>query len=189
MWLVGVVLACAAAAQQSPLTDGLTPYQFTFSNRDADLYAFVNEADLQKISIPVVIDEPWNKRVLTTTVQRSFIAEMSEELSATRKARLKREWEAAGGVEVRDRSGNPYWVLESDVRKQARMEQMTAEAFPQVVEAKPVDASPAGELHEGGANGPGFIRLWGMHIAVAAGALALMGLAAWFTFRRSWSPA
>ncbi len=190
MFIAGVLLVCAATSQQSPSVDGLTPYQFTFKNGDPDLYAFVDEADLANIAaIPVVIDEPWNKRVLTMTLQRSFIAEMSEELSATRRARLKAEWERAGGVERKDRAGNPYWVLQSDLDKDARAARLVSTAFPKVVEAEPIDAPPAGELQEGGANGPGFVRLWGLHVAIVLGALALMGGVAWFTFRRPWSPA
>jgi hypothetical protein len=188
MWIALTLTVSAALAQQSPLAEGLVPYQFTFKNGDPTLYALVDEADLDNVSIPVVIDEPWNKRVYTMTLQKTFIDEKSPELSTPRRDRLRREWEAAGGVEVKDRHGDPYWVLQSDFDKQSRADRLSAAAFPQLVEAEPVVGVSGDDLREGGATGPGFVKMWGAHGAVIGGALALAGAVAWALFRRSWSP-
>lgn len=188
MWVVWTLAACVAVAQQSPSADGLVPYQFTFKNGDPILYAFVNEADLEKISIPVVIDKPWIKNWEPRNLQRILIDEMGPEIPASRKDRLRREWEAVGGIEVKDREGRPYWVLQSDLDKQTRAQRMSDAAFSRVVQAEPVTGVSGEDMQEGGATGPGFLNLWGAHLAVIAGGLVLAGAVAWLTLRRSWSP-
>lgn len=186
--MVGVSLILVAAfAQQSPEIEGMAPYMFRFNTGREDLYAYIRPDDLDRVAIPVVIDEPWNKRVVRDTIQRSYIEAMEpDDLSALREGRREAAWTAAGGEEIQDRSGKSYWVLKSDREKQRRMEAMVASAFPAPIEAPP-DAEIAGEMKEGAAKGPGFLRLWGMHAAIAGAALAAAGAVVWWTFRRSWS--
>jgi hypothetical protein len=78
--------------------------------------------------------------------------------------------------------------LKSDFDKAAAAERMVAEAFTQAVEMTSLDSAPPGDLQAGEANGPGFLKLWGLHATIAAGALALIGAVAWLALKRSWSP-
>ncbi len=186
--MIAATLALAAAlTQHSPAVDGMVPYMFTFKNGDPVLYAYVDPAHLDRVSIPVRIDEPWNKSTFDMNLQKSFIADSSEELSSTREARLKRAWEAAGGQEITDRSGNKYWVLKSDLDKRQRAESMIATAFPERVE-EAVEPSSAGEMKEGAAPGPGFLALWGGHVAVIFGGVLAAAGVVWWAVRRPWAP-
>ena len=185
---MALTIAACAFGQQSPLAEGLVPYQFTFTNGEPTLYALVNEEDLDGVAIPVLVDEPWYKRAYYRTLQKQYVADKGPELSAPRGERLRRAWEAAGGVQLRDRNNKPYWVLQADVDKQTRASALVASAFPAPVEAEPVSEGVAQGLEEGSARGPGFVRLWWPHAAMLGGAVALIGALAWLTFRRSWSP-
>jgi hypothetical protein len=179
-------LVVAMFAQQSPVVTGMTPYVFSFRTNRPDLYAFVHPEDLDRVAIPVVIDEPWNKRVVYDTVQRTLVENMAPELSSLRRERLKKAWMAAGAEQIQDRSGKPYWVLTSDLRKRERAGQMLASAFPPVQEPED-EAAPTREMKTGVAAGPGFVKLWGAHIAIAAGALLCAGAVLWRTLKRPWS--
>lgn len=190
MWTATLLLVAASFGQSSPEAEGLKPYVFTFKNGDDPLYALVDEGQLRNVSFDVLIDTPWNKQSPWEwrKLQRSIVGEMSPDEPIPLAERTKQAWIRAGGVQITDRDGRPYWVLKSDQAKQQRASEFEQRAFSKAVPAAAEVAPRAGEMKDAGAEGPGVLRLWGAHAAVIGAAVLLAGAVLWGAFRKSWSP-
>jgi hypothetical protein len=189
MTALALCVSCGLLAQQSPEAEGLTPYVFTFNNGEEPLYALVNEEDLGKVSFNVLIDEPWNKTAYWRLLQSTFVAGKSPDEPVVRRERINAAWRAAGGVQVTDRNGNPYPVLQTDRDLAQRAAAIVDAAFPATAAAVdgPPPLEPGHTSEDEPAAGPGMLLLWGPHALVAAGTVLLAAVVLWLTFRRSWA--
>lgn len=185
MPLVLSIVTILLLGQLDAGTAGMEPYVFVERGEEAGrLYALVEPEDLKRTVNPfivVILDEPWlpiEQRRLN--LRRSNFEDFYPEVSSTRKARIRKGWEAHGGVEVDTREGR-VWVHGEEAEFARRAEEMAAAARGgETVVSSPAPGS-AGDV----AREPlGFWMEWGVHAAIIAGAALLAAVVIWATLVR-----
>jgi len=184
--MVSLIVIVAAVAQHAPEAEGLTAYEFTLRNGEL-VYAYADPRAIDNVRFEIVYDLPWEKRAAFDSLQKINVVEAVPEGIAAREGRERRAWEDAGGVQVRDRAGQRYWVLASDKEKAESAQAFYAAAFP-VRAAAANDADLPVELKDSGVSGPGFLQVWGWHVAIVSGVIAVGGAILWWAVRKPWAP-
>ncbi len=173
-------MICIAVLGQGQSADaGLSPYMLRLTTEEEPVYVLVDQATLRDedvVKIPVILDEPWRgpPEERREYIQRQWIIESASQESAPRRARLQRGWKAAGGIQISTPSGR-RWVLEEEYEWAQKASALADAAFTEEVPGETAEnARPSSQ--ERATAGPPFWRIWGPHIAIAAGALALCAL-------------
>jgi hypothetical protein len=130
------------------------------------------------------LDAPWDgNKAVPIDVGNVDRANSLRERASEWRQRHETNWKERGYVDL-DETEAYYWVPKSEIELAARAREMSAVA-PEIVSALPLTASEDAQTDStaAGPNRPGFLSLWGPHIAVVAAALVLSGAAVWFFLR------
>jgi hypothetical protein len=132
-------------------------------------------------SIEVTLDAPWDPP-RTEVITRNKIVDSREMGRNETKARLKREWESRGGVQLDPPNG--IWVHAEELALAERAMNRNKPAQPEAnvlaeETGKAVIDSPESELS--------FFQAWGYHAGVAmVGLFLLGGILTWWLKRADW---
>ncbi|PCJ57734.1 MAG: hypothetical protein COA73_10445 [Candidatus Hydrogenedentota bacterium] len=170
------------------MSSGRVPYEILMKDGER-IFAFVRQSDLngKRYDIPIELDAPWLR---PSERERELVLkdidEYEPEMAALRNTRLKKGWESHGGVQIATSQGM-QWVLRSEKVLADRADEM---AVGSIVEGVPMDS--AGQLllenNHQEVMSPGFLRSWGVHIAVGGVSILGAGLLAWWGFfRKDWA--
>ncbi len=138
------------------------------SNREylSDSYDF----STAKKQFEVVPDTPWKASRSKTRKVLLSSTDVRIETSLMRRERLRRGWEEAGCQFVATPSGERP-IRKKEIAAARRAREMAADLQAMYAEGPGLGASTTQHAE---ANTPGFVRQWGMHIAVVVVALAML---------------
>lgn len=165
--------------------DNLVPYVFELKSGKA-LHGNVNPDELNRISVDVFVEEPWDRVSKTERLYKRDYVDAYPESEVSRKVRIDGKWEESGkGVKVETATGM-QWVFKTDLalaqRALAADTSEPAETFASTQVVESVDATPMEPTTSGG------IGQWWLHGLIVLGTAFLGALIVWFGFiRRSWS--
>lgn len=178
--LIAGILIAVAALSQTPGKAEATTWVITLADGDVT-HVIATEDQFNLTSMKVPVDEPWRRLAgedVFITIRPSEIkGERYREPSSARRDRIRKGWEANGGVEVETPNG-PGWVLkdEYELSQEAR-------------HRAGVDSlAPGDDPVENGADvlgpvstvdPPGFLAQWGAHLGIAFAAVGLSILVVW----------
>lgn len=178
--LVGVCFGQVVGISETIPPDDQLPIKFMMQDGSSFVGVPASENWESARNINVRLDQPWagspNERVDVGAVDR---ANSLRERPSEWRQRHERNWTERGYVDLDD-SDAYYWVPKSELALAQRARDMAA-VEPEIVGAAPAGATGAERASNvTPAERVGFFALWGTHIAVVAGALALMAAAVWF---------
>lgn len=176
-------ICIAVLGQWDPEAEGWKPYILQLSTEDEPVRVLVDEEALEEalvdkdvVKFTAVRDEPWlgppEERQMD--IQRQFVVDWAPEDSIPRQSRLEQGWKAAGGIQLSTPSGT-RWVLERDYQWSQKAKNLADAAFTREIAAVPVEAR-GGPTEARATAGPPFWKVWGPHVGILAGALALCGI-------------
>ena len=175
-FLVAIPIFVAAQTSRMPVEE--VTYVIYLESPPERIYGFVGEDEWDKPSLTVKIDEPWNGSE-ERRLRSSRITSKDKESRRARERRISKGWEENGGVEVETENGT-RWVHKAEYELATRAREMAGviDAGPssetdRAVEAGQSESPPATDAT------PGFLELWGKHLAVIAAAAALSALVVW----------
>lgn len=156
------------------------PFVITLKDSGEKVYGFVDPSEFEGArsrSLLVILDEPWNgspkRQIRLIKVERHY-----REPKIERATRIEKGWREHGGVQVETENGLK-WVSRDDAdlarraRQLAGVDRQADRADSEVIENGTVEVPVATAPSR-----PGFLRLWGKHLAVTALAAALTALVA-----------
>jgi hypothetical protein len=170
-------------AQLQPSSSFGEPFVFDMTD-GTRIHALAQKSDVEnerQVQIEVRIEEPWKRFAENRTLRRKDIDFAAPEAPATYNIRVKKEWEAHGGVLIETGSGES-WVLQSELDLAQRSIDLSTPEI--TTEAAPVPVPSVVQRRES----VGFVAQWWMHGTLGLGMLVLISGVFWWGFlKKSWS--
>ena len=162
------LLIATLFAQADPSRADLVPYILRLKNDPELHHVLVDPSKIRGLSFDALVDELWAGEQWLQ-IQSVRGEEIQPEDAAVRKRRIEKGWKEHGGTQVTTRNGEMIWVLAED-KKWADKSQALLQA---AGASKEIAAEPVEAPVEQRSKGPGFLRLWGPHMAIIAAGLGL----------------
>lgn len=184
-----IVVAATIFLAQTPDTSSLQPYLLHKIGAVEPEHVLADPADVNQISFDVLHDEPWTRRERWETVQRITLRPedgMERDEPALRENWLNTEWPKHGGVQITKKSGERIWILKDEQVWADKAQALARKAYAAPAEPATEPALPK----ESSSTGPGGAQLWGPHVGVIAGAVALIAAVFFLLLRQpeQWQP-
>ncbi|HPO17343.1 MAG TPA: hypothetical protein PLI09_28180 [Candidatus Hydrogenedentes bacterium] len=184
---ITIAFAANSGLYSGEVPENVPTFRITFPNDSNEYWgAFImnnewvtdrNALESAVKRVDIVFDTPWDPQVHHSTLLNKITIEY--EAPALRKTRLEKGWENAGYVfiEVMENGGKvsrPILKTELELAERARAMAETLEQElhpPAPVNGSDTDPEPAPPAPK-----PGFLQIWGAHVALLALGLILLAL-------------
>ncbi len=173
-------IALSGAFGQTAPSSSAVAWVLPMENTGETLHAFVEESEWRKPWLTVVLDAPWNPPEERRIRQSDIAEDRYRENEHVRQKRIDEGWKQRGGVEAETDQGLVWvhreaWELAGRARALAEVSNSTSASEDEAWEGVTavVNEAPSA-LETPQAEAPGFLALWGSHLAIIAVAAVLV---------------